>query len=201
MMAQLNRRALLGAIAVAPMAATSIGMIGTPAVAAPSAWPAAYAHWKALDEAWDRFITDTYNPAVDALESGAPEPPRYFTHTIESGQSIKIRVDRDEGTSWDLVRGPIGEKGRALQADHEAWQKRRSAIRQELGYDEIMAADDRWGEIVHAAKDAACAAPVASLAELMEKMTFAQSQSGGEFDRSVVDALMTDVRRLAGREH
>jgi hypothetical protein len=169
----------------------------TAATASRSAWSQAYARFRSADVKWDAFIANTHNPAMEALDMRAPMPKLSWKVEARSGQVASFYFDSSRPDEWDDASGVIGENGRRVKAEYQAWRERYDAISREIGIDAIDAEESRMCDTMAAAREAALAAPVGSISELIEKTRLIKEQYDGGIQEEHLDLILADLRRLA----
>lgn len=201
----LNRRAILTAMAVAPVAAVPAPTAAYSVAASP--WQTALAAFRQAHNDYASFNRVVVDPASAALEQAwAKVPHRVFEYENGARVTLSLTTDRnaDVALAKDVIRSfPHSDTSfsRACRDLIEA-DKARTAEWTRLcdvtGADAAEERDEQLYDVRHKAKLAAITAPARSLAELSDKIAFiGEQQMQGDTDSW--DAIAADVRRLAGR--
>jgi hypothetical protein len=206
-MVEASRRAILGALAVAPLIGASASRAAN---VPPSNLRAAIAAYYASVQACDNHHSQIYEPLHDAVMSQiAAIPPVVIRYRIpEDEVGEELRSD-DEWSVWKLKRVEKGlpdtknepEERREACRKLRAGIDRRDAVIEKIKADANLSAvceeSDRLGTESYHALCAAIEVRVSTHAELIEKMAFIREHVG-DIDEWHFDIVADDVRRLAG---
>jgi hypothetical protein len=200
-----SRRALIGGAGLAAIVVAApvlVSATGTPAVVSSTGadpqWRTVVNDFRTKHAAWMATIgleddqADAFRKACVSLgpEPKGPEPSlpvdiRHMTIT-----QIKAVSDTPENkAAWA-----------AYERDHTAWKKKRDVLRER-----IFGPAKAQYDAAYKANDAAFCTlvdyPVRSLTDLGQKTEIiAQDYAGGEIPVEYLDSILSDMRRLAGRE-
>lgn len=198
-----TRRAVLGALAVAPVAIAQ----PMPLSAKPSAFAAAIARYRAAKAVEDKFDDGIYAAAITAHERAAEAfdvawPDKLFVvgsrHVSTSDWRTAQGIRRDmtnvrymERCCWDDHRNDM-----AFLDAHDARAAALLALPERKQMDAATDRSDHLCDLRCEARDAVITCPIASLAELAAKFDFIVETDQWD-DDTVQAALRADIARLA----
>lgn len=150
MSAALSRRAVIGALAVAPVAATASSAINVPA----DGWAAALRRYRKAEAAYETHLATVWNPLQERLSEICPQPPHSVSSELRPGLRVTATYNAKRPDAWmrePTVEGRrIGEK---LSAEWAEWFIRYQEAEERLGAAAIDEQDTRLHDALLAARD------------------------------------------------
>lgn len=191
-MVETNRRRLLGAIAIAPVALGAIPATATASANDPH-WSALVADFRTKHAAWLASChgEDDQMPAYLAALPPEPQSPGSGLPDDLLGMTIaEIRTAGDDPAhqaAW-----------RSYEHEHAAWEEERDAICERIVGPAKAVHDAAW-TVYATALATLTDFRVLTLPHLAEKIEIIMADYGGDdIPQEYLDAIFADVRRLAG---
>lgn len=196
-----SRRALLGALAIAPLAIAPSALAATPIDTL--AWDRAVAAYEAAAEASRRHNEQVYDPALARVAAKAPRPPMMFDIPARNGQVATFHLYPGNLHEYDDHMSPAFRDAAAEQ--RRLWIAHKEAEAAE----DIDAIDDEWTRLADESSEAwsnALLTQAPHLAAVAWKLDtlFGEQARGGDrehidsWHHKYTDAIASDVRRLSG---
>jgi hypothetical protein len=194
---QTSRRAMIGALAIAP----ALGFSMTSAAAAsPSTleWDSAHAAHLAAVHSYGDHETNVRTPAYAELNRRAPVPDRKFTVPIEGGRSVTLSFDPAEPDLWVNHPSPAFREP-AVRA-REAWFSfvaAHDAAEADLKLEQIEEESERLHEATIMAEDRLFETPAPHIAAVLVKLDLLWRDERDPIP-GFQELVLADIKRLGG---